>query len=195
MSDHPHDPRRFLRPDETLLWQGQPDPSGTGTRAVRMLRLAGYPMAVIFLFFLLIGWANRDEMDGAEGIMAFFLLASGGTALLFLVGIPALSRALLTSTRYAVTSERAVVVRGLGRTEVLRYPIGAKQALTTTGDADGLVSVLFAELGGRSLFWEADEAVTVRIGFDRLTPEAGHAALVEIRGEAEPGAQLEVTRV
>ncbi|WP_412062392.1 hypothetical protein [Rubrivirga sp. IMCC45206] len=198
MSDtaHPHDPRHVLRPDETLLWQGQPDPSGTGTRAVRMVRRAGYLMAVLFVFFLLMGWANRDEMEGAGGILAVFLLASGGLAVGFVLGIPALSRALLRSTRYAVTNERAVVVRGLmGRTEVLRYPIGATQTITVANDTDGLVSVLFSRVGGRSSIERSSSttAFSMRVGFDRLTPAAGaaaRAALDRIRGKAGSGAAL-----
>ncbi len=191
----PRDPHNFLHPNEVLLWQGRPDPHGA-TRAVRFLRWFGYLMLSLFIFFLAITWANRDELEGTGIYLLVFLVVLGGGTILFLYGIPTLSRAILKSTRYAVAGHHAIIIRGVfGHTEVLRYPIPEKKRITTRSDKAGYQDVIFASMTGRvkAATSGSTTVVTHGIGFERLTPEAGEAArsaLEQIRGKGGPNARF-----
>ncbi len=197
----PRDPRNFLRAGEELLWEGRPDPGGQATGAVRYLGCVGYLMLAIFAFFLAMGWANRDELEGGETILLIFLLISGGTGIAFLFGVPALSRAILKSTRYAVAGHSALIIQGVfGNTEVLRYPLPVGQQVRTLTDKAGRETVVFAWVRANVGTTQPGHRrrVTKAIGFERLTAEAGAAArgaLEQIRGKAGADAKFERERI
>ncbi len=185
---------------ETLLWHGRPDPRGRATRAVRRVRLVGFLLLACFAFFALMGWANRDDLDGAGGILAVFLIISGTAAAAFLWGIPALSRRLLATTRYGVTDKHALIVRGIwGHREALRYPISEHTDIDVVDEPDGFQSVHFAQVVARvNPTSSRGRTESMRIGFDRLMPgEAtlAAAALEEIRGRAGKSMIMKKTKV
>ena len=192
----PHDPSHFLRRGETILWQGRPDPYGKGSRAVAYIRLWGYLMLGCFIFFLVISWANREELEGAIGILVTFLIISGGTSVAFLFVLPALSRRIIKSTRYAVAGHFAIIIRGVFGTEILRYPIPKTLKIQTNIDKEGRHSIIFAYSQGRVNMATSRSAMA--LGFERLTPEAGdaaRAALEQIKGQGGEDAKFERQRL
>ena len=172
------DPSRYLGPGEALLWQGRPAETDRPPMAIRIIRAAGWATLACFAFFALMAWANRAEMAGSWGIMGAFLALSGLLSLAFLVGYPRLWRASQRCTRFAVTSSHAVILRGVWRTELLRYPVAP--------DARILVQ------GGRVQFGQWTELVdgpsgaksrrTRTIGFGGLAPREAEAAATALRG-------------
>ena len=185
---------------EGLLWHGRPDPRGRATKAVRRVKLVGWVLLACFAFFALMGWLNRDDLDGAGGILAVFLMISGGTALAFLWGIPALSRRLLATTRYGVTDRHALIVRGIwGHREALRYPIAEHTAVDVVDEPDGFQSVHFARAVGRvNPTASHGRTVSMGVGFDRLAPdEAARAAdaLEQIRGKGGRSTAMKKTKL
>lgn len=200
----PRDPSLFLRPGETLLWQGRPDPTGPSIRAVLYVRFMGVLMLLCFLFFVLITWVNRDELEGAVGFIAIFLGLSGGLTVFFLWGVPALSRASLRATRYAVAGHHAIIIRGIfGNREILRYPLPEARQVTVVTDKIGRQDVRFLRIVGRTPpgnmtdMQHGSHRVVRYVAFERLTSDAAHAAmqaLDQIKGQAGPDAKLEKQR-
>ncbi|SMY06822.1 hypothetical protein [Flavimaricola marinus] len=175
---------KYLHPDETLLWQGRPDATGRATPSVRTIKAAGWVMAVCFAFFALMAWVNRAEMAGSWGIMGTFLGLSGLLSVVFLVFYPWLGRAALTHTRFGVSSSHAIILRGVWRTELLRYPVDRKADITAKGGSVAFSSwIETADRNGNGL----KERKRHAIGFGGLTAteaEAAAKALRTIKGKA-----------
>lgn len=178
------DPSRYLGPGESLLWQGRPVVTETLPPMIRLIQGAGWVTLLCFGFFALMAWLNRAEMAGSWGIMGAFLALSGLVSVAFLIGYPRLWRASQRCTRFAVTSSHALILRGLRRTELLRYPVAPDARIVVRGGhvqfGQWTELVDRAQGGGKS-------RQTRTIGFGGLPPaeaEAAATALRRIKGKA-----------
>ncbi|MFY0633539.1 MAG: hypothetical protein JXQ91_06990 [Vannielia sp.] len=176
-----------LKQTETLLWEGKPTFTHVLPGAFVFLRITGWVMFACFLFFLLIGIANLDEMDGALPIWITFLAISGSLWLIFSFFAPAYARRLNRATRFGVTETRAVILQG-GR-RLVRLSIGKTGKINRVGKDDGPWAVHFLFPAARR-YRDADGHYrTTRpgpVGFTLLSAEdavMAETALTAIRGK------------
>ncbi len=188
----PLSPHQFVPKTETLLWEGRPSADLPRTGTEKLLRFAGFAMVACFVFFALIGWANRDEMDGAGGILVAFLVLAGGAAALFLWGIPVIGRAARAKTRYGVTDSRAIIVHGLGGRRITSIRVADGYDVRRHDVSADLTNVIFGDYSQRTQVRTPDPATQTLRGnirrmlqFEGLSPAEAHAAeaaLLRIRG-------------
>ncbi|QDC07833.1 hypothetical protein FHY55_00595 [Oceanicola sp. D3] len=177
-----------LKPNETLLWQGRPTFTRTLPGAYVFLRITGWVMFACFLFFLLIGLANLDEMEGGTLIWVIFLAISSGLWLIFSFFAPAYARAANRRTRYGVTKTRALILHGGHR--LIRLSIGKSGKINRRGrDEDGPWAVYFFFPPARR-YRDADGHYRTSrpgpVGFTGLSAEdavMAETALTAIRGK------------
>ncbi len=163
----PLSPAQFVPASETLLWEGRPASAMPATRVERALRLVGVLMLACFALVAAIGWANRDEMEGAAGFLIGFLVLTGGTAAFFLWGIQAVGRAARARTRYGVTDTQALIVHGLGGRRVTRIRPASDRKVHVTPLSPALSTVTFGVLKVRTRTRRAGSAVDRNVDIDR----------------------------
>ncbi len=134
-----------LRPGETLLWSGVPDPAVTFAPADRFL----IPFSVLWGGFAVF-WETTAITDGAGVLFALWGVPFVLLGLYMLVGRFFYKKRRKRRTAYGVTPRRAIVV--VGDDQVSDTPVGDVPTTVRRGK-NGHVSVAFgAPRGGNYLF-------------------------------------------
>jgi hypothetical protein len=119
--------------NEKLTWQGKPTFIKRLDSAAKFLRIFGCFTFLIFLFFILMGLVNRQELmdEGGSGlfILTVFIAISLLCSLGFFFFFPWLTRRNLANTEYAVTNKRAIIKDGVGQVRIRSFPINGKSRL------------------------------------------------------------------
>jgi len=204
-SNDPLHPQAFLNPGERLLWTGQPTSRPPLSKLHRVIRMVGIVDLICFAIFAAFGWANRDDLDGAGGILAVFLILSLVGGVLLIWGLPWIARRGLAQTRYGVTQDRVMIVHGMQGPRVHMIRVRAEAEIEVKPTATGVADVVF----GRETDLVHTPAVPSLDGTNR-TPvtrlqkfqalpeadaQAAAAALAQIKGAAGEGPVFEARDV
>lgn len=174
-----------LAPGETLLWQGKPAHIRLGG-AYKVIAAFGWLSLLTFAFFLLIGLANMDEMEGAFGFWLTFLLLSATLFVVFALFAPYWGKRLARRVRYGVSESRALVLVGSGK--LIRHRITAKGKIERHDRGKHGWDLIFHFPAPRTVQDASGQRRTIRprpTGFHGLTGEEAklaEAALHAIRG-------------
>ncbi|MBS8228385.1 hypothetical protein DYI42_19345 [Vannielia litorea] len=174
-----------LNPGETLLCQSKPAVLRLGG-AYRVIAAFGWLSLLICAFFLAIGLANLDEMEGAFGIWITFVGLSAALFVAFALFAPFWGKRLARRVRYGVSEGRALILQGHGG--MLRLKIAAKGKIERVDRGKHGWEVLFHYPKPRTVVDAKGQRRTIRprpTGFHGLTEEdakQAEAALAAIRG-------------
>jgi hypothetical protein len=99
-----------LRPEEKLIWVGQPHPAQFGREVARACVLQ---FALFAVFIPVTVWVISQLSRSEKSIVPATLLV-GGMILYFLIAAPWRSPDRVLQTIYAITDQRALIYRGFG---------------------------------------------------------------------------------
>jgi hypothetical protein len=99
-----------LRPEEKLIWVGQPDPAQFARKVARACVLQ---FALFAVFVPVTVWVLSDLSRPEKSIVPAILLV-GGMILYFLIAAPWRYPDRVLQTIYAITDQRALVYQGFG---------------------------------------------------------------------------------
>lgn len=181
----PRDLASRLTPGETLMWQGRPDPAAPGPGAPGCLRWVGIALLLPFAFLLYSAIANWNDLAEVRGLM-FGMLGVNLLAVVMLVwGIPRLAGKGYRNTRYGVIGGHALVLQGVGVTEMHRWPLlpGVTPRMEPHGPRHH--RVVWGRVTRRMDVGATKVPVTTDLAFEGLTKTEAAAALDALR-EAWP---------
>ena len=137
-----------LPPGETLLWSGQPKPSGFVRRVFYLRALGAY-------FAIIVGFTTIGTL--ASGAETYLLLGSlvwqlslGGIVLTIL---SLLGRYYAKTTIYALTNKRFVIRSGLALPSVIGIPITKIQSAGIRTHSDKTGDIVLIPEKGLKIYW------------------------------------------
>lgn len=178
----------YLEPDETILWQGRPDPRWSWRGGENGTLILG-AFVLGFLIFAVVDSAPPDDTSSIAPLLVWALFA-----VLLGVSGPLAMQMVRRGTWYTLTSRRAVIAHWpmIAGVTVYRgldcYPIS--QVARVPSDVSGLETVQFSWLSQRRTFSDGWHHVPLRnsvsgggyrrdhaVGFERLSDGAEVEAL------------------
>ena len=137
-----------LPPGETLLWSGQPKPSGFARRVFHLKALGAY-FAIIVGFTTIGTLASDAETYMLLGTFVW-QLSLGGIVLTIL---SLLGHFYAKSTIYALTNKRFVIRSGLALPSVIAIPISKLQSAGIRTHSDKTGDIVLLPEKGLKVYW------------------------------------------
>lgn len=178
------DPRDLsvrLKPGETLLWRGRPDPSAPGPGSPGCLRWVGVGLLVPFAFMAWMVTANWSDTAEVRGLVFAMLGVNLFAAGMLILGIPWLASRGYRNSRYGVIRGHGLILQGVGVTELHRWPLarGFTPHIEPRGPRHH--RVVFGQVTRRMDAGEAHVPVTTDLAFEGLTRAEAEAALAALQ--------------
>lgn len=151
MKDHELLLNKHLLNGETVLWTGRPDPAVNFTKVDRYL-VPFYLVFAAFVTVMIVTVANGARLRGGGEFPLFILIIFAGAALYSLVGRFFVKRWLKSRITYAITSRRAIVLKGSALSD---SPVAGVSYTESTSNR-GHVDVSFGRRSTRRRFGDVD---------------------------------------
>lgn len=170
-----------LAPGETLLWQGRPDPAAPGPGAPGCLRWAGLGLLLPLAFLLYMAATSWAELAEVRGLFLAMLGVNLFAVAMLVWGIPLLAGKGYRNTSYGVIPGHGLILQGLGRTELHRWPLAAGFAPRIEPHGPRHRRVVFGQVTRRMDVGASKVPVTTDLAFEGLTEAEAAAALAALR--------------